>query len=312
MTEFGLGMQSDKEVGEYAQLAALAESFDFDVLSVYGDLMFQPPIVALLEMARATSRVRLGAACWNPYTLHPYEIAGQVAALDNASDGRAYLGLTQGSWLDSIGVHRPRPVQTLDEAITVITMLLAGDDGGFAGEVFTLAPGTRFRYPVRRRRVPLLVGAWGPRLAALAGRLADELKIGGTASPDLIALIRQRVAVGAAGRTPPGIVVGAVTVVAEDAALARAKARQEVALYLDVVAKLDPTVDVPPDLPAEELPDELLDRFAFSGSPEQVAAQAQQLIDAGAARIEFGTPHGLTSARGIELLGSRVLPLLNR
>jgi 5,10-methylenetetrahydromethanopterin reductase len=29
-------------------------------------------------------------------------------------------------------------------------------------------------------------------------------------------------------------------------------------------------------------------------------------------RVEFGTPHGLADARGIELLGSRVLPLLTR
>lgn len=327
MTEIGLGLQSDKGVGEYARLAVLAESHDVDVLSVYGDLTFQPPIVALLEMARATSRVRLGAACWNPYTLHPYEIAGQVAALDSASDGRAYLGIAQGSWLDAIGVRRHRPVRALDEAITVITMLLAGDDSGFAGEMFTLAPGTRLQYPVRRPRVPVLVGAWGPRLAALAGRVADELKIGGTANPDIVPVLRDRIAAGAQGRPAPGIVVGAVTVVDEDAEPARARARREVAMYLGVVAELDPTVDVPPDLLAEVkrctvtgeheafaelLPDELLDRFAFSGTPEQVAEQAQRLIDAGVARVEFGTPHGLTDATGIELLGSRVLPLLRR
>jgi 5,10-methylenetetrahydromethanopterin reductase len=32
------------------------------------------------------------------------------------------------------------------------------------------------------------------------------------------------------------------------------------------------------------------------------------LLEAGATRVEFGTPHGLTAARGIELLGRRVLP----
>jgi 5,10-methylenetetrahydromethanopterin reductase len=39
-----------------------------------------------------------------------------------------------------------------------------------------------------------------------------------------------------------------------------------------------------------------------------VAAQAEALFAAGATRIEFGTPHGLTAADGIELLGRRVLP----
>jgi 5,10-methylenetetrahydromethanopterin reductase len=55
----------------------------------------------------------------------------------------------------------------------------------------------------------------------------------------------------------------------------------------------------------------VLDLFAFSGTPDQVAAQAQVLIDAGASRIEFGTPHGLTGRAGVELLGRAVLPRLD-
>ena len=99
--EFGIAFQTDKPPGAYAPLAAAAEAHGFDVVSVFADLLYQPPLPALLEMARATSRVRLGAACFNPYTRHPYEIAGQVAALDAASAGRAYLGLARGAWLSA-------------------------------------------------------------------------------------------------------------------------------------------------------------------------------------------------------------------
>jgi 5,10-methylenetetrahydromethanopterin reductase len=56
------------------------------------------------------------------------------------------------------------------------------------------------------------------------------------------------------------------------------------------------------------VPDAVLDRFAFSGTPGQVAAQVEALFAAGATRVEFGTPHGLTAARGIELIGRHVLP----
>lgn len=62
------------------------------------------------------------------------------------------------------------------------------------------------------------------------------------------------------------------------------------------------------DEAARLVPDSVLDRFAFSGTPEQVATQVGGLLEAGATRVEFGTPHGLTAARGIELLGRRVLP----
>ncbi|WP_344898459.1 LLM class flavin-dependent oxidoreductase [Streptosporangium longisporum] len=197
--------------------------------------------------------------------------------------------------------------------------------------MFRLAPGTRLRYPVRRPRPPLLLGAWGPKGAALAGRIADEIKVGGSANPAMVGVIRERVAAGAvpAGRDPGevGVVLGAVTVVDADGAAARARARTEVAMYLAVVADLDPTAGVPADLlgrvkelvdagrdedAGRLIPDDVLDLFAFSGTPEQVAAQAQALIDAGAHRVEFGTPHGLTDDGGVELLGGAVLPLLDR
>src|ERR1700761_8306039 len=74
--EFGIAFQTDKPPGAYGPLAAAAEAHGFDVVSAFADLLYQPPLPALLEIARATSRVRLGAACFNPYTPHPYEIAG--------------------------------------------------------------------------------------------------------------------------------------------------------------------------------------------------------------------------------------------
>ncbi|MEV7225402.1 LLM class flavin-dependent oxidoreductase [Polymorphospora sp. NPDC051019] len=329
--EIGLGLQSDKRAGDYARLARRAEEDGFDVLTVFGDLMYQPPIFPLLEMAAATTRVRLGTACLNPYSMAPYEIAGQVAALDLASHGRAYLGLARGTWLGAVGIDQPRPLAALEEAAQVVYRLLGGDTTGFEGRVFRLAPGTALRYAVHRPDPPLLLGAWGPRGAALAGRIAVEIKVGGSANPAMVSVIRDRVRTGAeaAGRSVDdvGIVLGAVTVVDTDGAAARAKARTEVAMYLAVVADLDPTVEIPADLLARVkelvdagadteagrlIPDDLLDLFAFSGTPEQVAAQAQTLIDAGVRRVEFGTPHGLTDDRGVALLGSAVLPLLRR
>lgn len=329
--QIGLGVQSDKAPGDYARLAVLAEQHGFDVLSVYADLLFQPPIVALLEMAAATRRVRLGAACWNPYTLHPYEIAGQVAALDAVSGGRAYLGLARGSWLGAIGVQQPRPQAHLREAVTMIRALLTGDDAGLPGELYPLEAGAQLRYPLPARMPPVLIGTWGPRTAALAGEVADEIKVGGSSNPAMVGVIRERLAAGCrrAGRSTEavGIVFGAVTVVDEDGAAARATARREVAMYLAVVADLDPTVSLPVTLLPEVqrlvragdhdaagrlIPDDVLDWFAFSGTPEQVAAQARRLIDAGVSRVEFGTPHGLTGVGGVELLGRRVLPMLAR
>jgi 5,10-methylenetetrahydromethanopterin reductase len=264
-------------------------------VSVFHDLLFQPAIFPLLTIAAATERLRLGPAALNPLTLHPVELAGQAAALDLASGGRAYLGLVAGAWLDRLGLDESRPVERMRDAVEVVRRLLAGDRSGFAGTHFTLAPGTGLEYEPLRREVPLMIGTWKPRMAALAGQLADEVKIGGTANPDMVRLMRRWI-----GNDAVGIVVGAVTVVDEDGDVARERARQEVAMYLEVVGGLDPTIDGPPPL----------ERFTLAGTPEEVAAQTRGLYNAGVKRVEFGTPQGLTTARGVELLCDRVLPLL--
>ena len=58
------------------------------------------------------------------------------------------------------------------------------------------------------------------------------------------------------------------------------------------------------------LSDDVLDRFAFAGSPDRVAGHAEEVLDAGARRVDFGTPHGIPEQRGVELLCREVLPRL--
>jgi 5,10-methylenetetrahydromethanopterin reductase len=248
-------------------------------------------------MARVTERIRLGPAALNPFTLHPYEIAGQIAMLDAVSDGRAYLGLAKGAWLDRLGLDERRPLTGLREAVTVIRALLAGDASGFAGERFTLAPGTQLAYERVRADVPLLIGTWGPETARWAGTVADELKIGGTANPDLVPLARSWLANDAVR-----LVIGCVSVVDEDGEWARAHAAAMVQPYLEVVARRDPTLD-PEEPPA-------LERFCIAGTPEEVAERVAELWDAGADRVELGTPQGRTPLAGVELICDRVLPTL--
>ena len=319
--ELGLGLQTDKTPGGYGPLARAAEDAGFAVVTTFNDLWFQPALPALLEIARATRRVRVGPSCLNPFTVHPVEIAGQTAMLDASSDGRAFLGLARGAWLETIGVDQADPVTAIREAWEVIRRLLAGDDSGFKGRRFSLPRGDRLHYTILRRGVPLLVGTWAPGLAAFAGEMAQELKVGGSANPDFVPVIRERI-----GDPDVRIVLGAVTVVDEDGNRARRIARREVAMYLAVVADLDPTVALEPELVARVrsfvaagdsegagalISDDVLDRFAFAGSPEQVAAHAEAVFDAGAGRIDFGTPHGVPEHRGVELLCAEVLPRLS-
>ena len=212
------------------------------------------------------------------------------------SNGRAYLGLARGAWLGAVGITQERPVRRLCEAVEVVRHLFAGNDDAYRGEIFQMEQGTCLAYRPLRREVDLMLGTWGPLGMSLAGEIASEVKIGGTANPALLAPAKKSLVHGEVrAHRPPGetgLVCGAVTVVDDDSTRARRLARAEVAMYLPVVASLDPApgleeVDLAAiqslaragqhDEAARLVPDSVLDRFAFSGTPDQVATQVTAL-----------------------------------
>ncbi|MCX6413374.1 MAG: LLM class flavin-dependent oxidoreductase [Actinobacteria bacterium] len=324
--EVGLGMAGSLKPAEYEAIATAAEGYGFDAITVFGDLMFQPPIMPLITMAESTSRIRLGIACYNPWTLHPVEIAGQVAYLDRVSEGRAFYGFVRGAWLDTLGINQTRSIAAIRDSVQIVRKLLAGEPDGYEGDIYELKPHTNLFYEPLRSEVPLMIGTWSPALAKLAGEEADEIQAGGCSSSNMVEHLESLAAHGLRARTRagvPGVCLNAVTVVDTDRKAARARARAETVLYFEVVAGLDPFVTLDPELLARIgvllkskdyeaagnlIPDDLLDRFAFSGTPDDVARQAAEIINAGAKRVEFDTPFGMSPDYGLAMLGAEVLP----
>ena len=319
-----IAFQTNKPLNAYGPLAAAAERYGFDGVTVYNDMLYQPAWLPLLEIARATERVQIGVAAVNPFTCHPINIAGNIALIDEASNGRAYLGLARGSWLDFVGMTPQRPVTALREAFACVRHLLRQSPEPLPGEFFPLAGGDSLRWSILRPDLPFLLGTWGASTLRACAGLVDAIKIGGSANPAVIAHFRQLLAAAVSARNV-AIVIGAVSVVDEDGHAARQQAKREVALYLPVVAELDPTLAIDPDLlrrlraaaarydfaaGAALISDELLKCFAFAGTPAEVAEQSHALFAAGANRVEFGTPHGLTPESGLRLLGEKVLPIV--
>lgn len=319
--KISIAFQTDKPLARYGELAGRAEGFGFDGISVYNDMLFQPAWLPLLEIARHTSRAEICVAAVNPFTCHPVNIAGNIALIDEASDGRARLGLARGGWLDHVGVHPGRPVQALQEALVCIRHLLSGSREPLEQEIFPVAGGDSLRWEMLRPDIPMLLGSWGLKTIERCHPLVDEIKLGGSANPAIVPYYHRHLdALGASGT---GVVMGAVTVVHEDRAVARALARREVALYLPVVAELDPTIEIEKDIlegiksaaarydfeaATGFISDELLSVFALAGSPADIIEQTQALFDAGASRVEYGTPHGVSDDEGLRILGEKVLP----
>ncbi|MEZ4609941.1 MAG: hypothetical protein R2838_06785 [Caldilineaceae bacterium] len=206
--------------------------------------------------------------------------------------------------------------------------LLRQDKAPLAGEIFPLAGGDSLRWSILRSDIPFLLGTWGEQTIRACIDEIAAVKIGGSANPDVIPHFRRAIDMQPAPRIVPVRIStssSAQSAWSMRTVRPRQLAKREVALYLPIVADLDPTVTLEPALVARLkaaaaaydfvaaaalVSDELLAKFAFAGTPDDVAAHATSLFAAGAQRVEFGTPHGLTPEEGMRLLGTRVLPAL--
>jgi 5,10-methylenetetrahydromethanopterin reductase len=328
--EISIAFQTDKTPAQYIALAKLVDQYDFDAVSVYCDAPFQPSYGPLLLMAPNIQRARLGPAAVSPARIHPIDIAAETALLAQLAQGGVYVGVARGAWLADHGItEAQQPIQAIRETIDIVRYMLSGAEGGYQGEMYQIAAHVRAPYPLPVSQIRIMIGTWGRKLCAVAGEIADEVKVGGSANPDLVSVIQDYIAAGErkAGRVDGsvGVALGAVSVVDEDRHQAREQARRAVALYLPIVAPLDPTLQVEPELlerlqtyvnqhdsaaAAHLISDDLLERFALAGDAKDIIRQAEAIFAAGARRIEFGTPHGLQPEVGIRILGEKVLPAL--
>jgi 5,10-methylenetetrahydromethanopterin reductase len=328
--ELSIAFQTDKTPAQYIALAKLVNQYAFDAVSVYCDAPFHPSFGPLLLMAPYIAHARLGAAAVSPSRMTPIDIAADMALLSQVAHGGTYLGIARGAWLSEHGIKEiENPIQAIRETIEIVRLLLSGESAGYQGKVYQIDAQVKAPYPLPDKAIPVMIGTWGRKVCAIAGELADEVKVGGSANPDMVSVIRGYVAEGErnAKRTEGsvGVVMGAVSVIDDDREQAREAARRSVALYLPIVAPLDATIQLEPELiarlselvhqkqyadAARLISDDVLERFAFAGNADDIIRQTERLFDAGASRVEFGTPHGLTPEVGIRILGEKVLPAL--
>jgi 5,10-methylenetetrahydromethanopterin reductase len=317
-----IAFQTNKAINAYGDLAMASENYGFDTITVYNDILYQPAWLPLMEIARNTKRCRIGVGAVNPFTMHPINIAGSIALIDEMSKGRAYLGLARGAWLDFLGLYPQRSPVALREAFKCIRHLLSGDTSPLVSDIYPLAGGDSLRWQGYRSEIPFLLGSWGLQTIKNCRAYIHEIKLGGSANPDAVCWYREHLNTHEDSNSID-IVMGAVTVIDEDGKAAKELARREVALYLPVIAGLDKTLDIDPEIiasinnaaakydfedAANYISDELLYNFAFAGTPADIIEHTGALFDKGADRVEYGTPHGLNDETGLKLLGKKVLP----
>jgi alkanesulfonate monooxygenase SsuD/methylene tetrahydromethanopterin reductase-like flavin-dependent oxidoreductase (luciferase family) len=143
----------------------------------------------------------------------PAVLAKSAASLDVLSGGRVEMGLGAGNFWDAIvamGGPRRSPgeaVRSVEEAIQVMRLVWSEERSvRFDGEIYALKGLKPGPHPVHE--IGIWVGAGGPRMLGLIGRLADGwVPSMGWATPDRLPEMHQRIDEGAAsvGRDPAEI-----------------------------------------------------------------------------------------------------------
>ncbi|NLE52248.1 MAG: TIGR03560 family F420-dependent LLM class oxidoreductase [Chloroflexi bacterium] len=134
---------------------------------------------SLTWLADRTERIEFGPLVAPVSFRHPAMLVRMAASVQELSGGRLTLGVGAG-WMarehrnfsyDLLGV-RPR-FDRLEEALTVITRLLAGERVTFSGAYYDFEDAILL--PLPERRVPILIGGNGlNRTLSFAARFADE------------------------------------------------------------------------------------------------------------------------------------------
>lgn len=146
--------------------------------------------ITLAALAQATRRLRVGVLVTGVPYRHPSVLANMAATLDIVSGGRLELGLGAGWNTDestALGIDLPplrERFDRFDEALDVVTTLLANEVSDYDGRYFTLRQARCEPKPVQRPRPPIVIGGTGPnRTLRAVARHADHWNHPG-ATPD--------------------------------------------------------------------------------------------------------------------------------
>jgi len=245
-------------MGPVKDVAVQAARFEADgwdgVMLFDSQCLIADPYIDLALAATATRRLGLGIGVTNPVTRHAAVAASAIAAVQEASGGRAVLGIGRGnSSLAFLGAA-PASLGAFEDYVRLLQAFLAGEAAPVE-ELLARRDGlqpldhaTLGKAPEEARlawldrdvaKVPVEVAATGAKAMAVAARRADRMSIsvGADEARLAAAVAAAQAAVAAADRTHPMPLTAYVSVAAlDDLPRARRLAAPDVAMHAHIAA----------------------------------------------------------------------------
>lgn len=314
---FGLLTQHQEKGCEVIRLAKLAEDLGYGTYWVPEDPYYRGSFVTAATIAAHTTKIRINTSVINPFLRHPVAIAQEWSALDEFSEGRAMLGISSGApvWLrDQLNLPWRKPLTAVRETIDIFERLVAGEAITYDGELFQISnpespfkaiPSVKLSIPPYRSKIPVHLGAQGPKFMQLCGERCDGFIMGLSASVSETALsyINENLRIGAErnGRDASNLDISLLMTlsISENDQEARDRIKPFVAaMQIEMFDYGDP--DRYPDLclpksylkelseyakkggnAADLITDDVLDDYVIAGSPERCKERIARLVDAG-------------------------------
>ncbi len=327
MVKFGIEFVPSEPYWKTTFYAIQAEKRGFDYLWITDHFNNRNVHVTLTAAALHTEKIRLGPGVTNPYLINPVVTAQAVASLNEIAPGRLVLGIGAGdkTTLKSTGLEMRKPLTAVKECVEIVRRMIDEKSVTFEGEVFKTSDAKFFFKP--RTRIPVYVGAQGPKMLELAGRIGDGVLINAGHPKDVdYAVGRVRKGIEQAGKRLTDVDVAAYTSFSIHKDLQ--KAREAAVPVVAFVAAGSPDVVLERhDIDREKaekigkalkagkwgeafglVSSRMIEAFSVCGTPEMCIERITQLLKSGISQFVVGSPIGPNIRKAIDLISDKITP----
>lgn len=304
-----LYLQDAHDLRDGLDYVQYAEERGFEAVWQAESRLVRDAIVPMAAYAAVTEKLMVGSGVINNWTRNIGLLAATYLTLDDLAPDRIICGI--GAWWDplagNVGINRRKPLKAMEETVLILRRLLNLERVTFDGDFIHVNNIELDVVHGRRepRNVPIYIGATGPKMLELTGRIADGVVLNYCVPPEYNekAIDRLKKGLKESGRTMddldrPQLVVCSVD---EDGEKAIETSRELLTQYLaqqphiakasgvsmDVVQQIQSILGWPATheqiMAAKHLvPDDLVHKITASGTPDEARAKVQEYIDNGA------------------------------
>jgi 5,10-methylenetetrahydromethanopterin reductase len=325
--KFGVEFVPKEAYWKIVAYAILSENRGFNNLWITDHFGNRNVYVTLAAAAMYTNKITFGTGVTNPWMVNPVITAQAIATLNELAPGRVILGIGAGdkTTLEAVGVEMGKPLAAVKETIEIFRKLTSGESVAYHGEVFKTA-GAKFNFKTKNK-IPVYVGAQGPKMLEMAGRIGDGVLVNASHPSDVEYAVKMvREGMRQANKQPSDVDIAAYTSFSVNEDVKKAvKAATPVVAF--IVAGSPPPVlekhkidlakadELRAALKANDfgkafaaVTPEMINAFSICGTPDVCIEKIAQLRKIGISQFVVGSPIGANVKNAIDLISAKIIP----